>query len=482
MSSENSTAHAGSERPSDVLLPFLTVVGDAAAIEAAFLLSYWLRFRTTIFEGLGFLREDAPPLDVYLASSLVVIVVWLSIFHARRMYAPRRAVELSDELFNVVRVVTLGMLIVLSAAFFYRGFSYSRVAFLLLWIFAIVFVFASRAGLHAYERSLYRRGRHLRYAVIVGDDPVADEVYRRLDRHSSFGFAVLGYFARSPLVPGRLLARARYFGSFGDAAGVIRQLKIPMVFIAVGRHDHSQLLDLIADCEGMNAEFMMVPDNLEVVTSRLRIRELEGIPFLTVKSIPLTPWGRISKLAFDLTVAGAITLLLFPLGLLVALLIRLDSPGSVLFRQRRIGLDGREFTMMKFRSMRAGAEAMDNLAGLGIKDDPRRTRIGRFLRATSLDELPQLINVLRGHMSLVGPRPERTQYVENFREIVPKYLDRHRVKAGVTGWAQVNGLRGDTSIEERISYDLYYIENWSLTFDIKILLRTIRASFRTREP
>jgi exopolysaccharide biosynthesis polyprenyl glycosylphosphotransferase len=176
-----------------------------------------------------------------------------------------------------------------------------------------------------------------------------------------------------------------------------------------------------------------------------------------------------------------VLLLLSPLWIVIALLIRLTSRGPVLFSQERVGLDGRRFVMYKFRSMKSGSEHFDNAAGLGIRHDPRRTRIGAILRKTSLDELPQLLNVLRGDMSLVGPRPERMHYVQQFSERVPRYLDRHRVKTGMTGWAQVNGLRGDTSINERIKYDLYYIENWSLTFDIKILLRTLRAALAIKE-
>lgn len=251
------------------------------------------------------------------------------------------------------------------------------------------------------------------------------------------------------------------------------------------------LFDLIAACEGFNIEFMMVPDVLELLTSQVRVRELEGIPFLRVKGIPLTVWGRITKRAFDLAVSSVLLLLLSPLLLIISAIIKLDSRGPVLYRQQRIGLDGHEFTIYKFRSMVTGAETFDQMSGvkvqpdpargIGAKNDLRRTRSGRFLRATSLDELPQLLNVIRGEMSLVGPRPERPHFVEELQEMVPKYLDRHRVKSGVTGWAQVNGLRGDTSIAERIKYDLYYIENWSLGFDIRILLRTVRAALTFRE-
>jgi exopolysaccharide biosynthesis polyprenyl glycosylphosphotransferase len=226
---------------------------------------------------------------------------------------------------------------------------------------------------------------------------------------------------------------------------------------------------------------MMVPDLLQVLASQVRLTELEGIPFLEIKSLPFTPWGRITKRAFDLLVAAVSLAFLSPLLLFLAALVRVDSRGPALFRQQRVGLDGKPFTMYKFRTMIAEADRMDAQAGLGIRNDPRRTRVGAILRKTSLDELPQLFNVLRGEMSLVGPRPERVRYVEQFGANVPKYLDRHRVKTGVTGWAQVNGLRGNTSIEERVKYDLYYIENWSLVFDIKILLRTIRAALSFKD-
>jgi exopolysaccharide biosynthesis polyprenyl glycosylphosphotransferase len=219
---------------------------------------------------------------------------------------------------------------------------------------------------------------------------------------------------------------------------------------------------------------------LEVLTSQMRVTELEGVPLIRVKSIPFSFWGRVIKRTADLVVSILLLLLLSPILLVIGFLIRIDSRGPVFFRQERIGLDGHIFLMYKFRSMHAGSEASDSEAGLGIRDDPRRTRLGIWLRKLSLDEIPQLLNVLRGEMSLVGPRPERTAYVRKFQEIVPKYIDRHRVKTGITGWAQVHGFRGNTSIEERVRFDLYYIENWSLGLDMKILLRTLRAAFDSK--
>jgi len=468
-------------RRGDFLIPFLTVVFDSAAIEFSFLFSYWLRFQSHLFEYLGYVREQIPPIEGYWIGSLFILLIWLGLFNARKMYGARRSVSLSDELINVIKVVSLGMLVVMSAAFFYRDFSYSRVVFGLLWATSIATIFAGRAAVQWFERRLYRKGRHLQYAVIIGNETLGDQVYTRLHAHPAFGFLVVGYFGDSPANDELTLSKAEYLGRIADSASYIKNENVELVFLAVRAQDHQALFELIADCEGVNVEFMMVPDVLEILTSQVKVKELEGIPFLGIKTIPLTWWGRVSKRAFDLAVSGVLLLLSSPLWLLITIAIKLDSTGPIVFTQERIGLDGRRFRMYKFRSMKVGADQADDQAGLGIKNDMRRTRLGVFLRKLSLDELPQLYNVLRGDMSLVGPRPERIRYVEEFQQVVPKYLDRHRMKTGVTGWAQVNGLRGDTSIEERIKYDLFYIENWSLAFDLKILLRTVRAALTTKE-
>jgi exopolysaccharide biosynthesis polyprenyl glycosylphosphotransferase len=468
-----------------------TLLSDVLAIEGAFLFAYFLRIHTSLIDALGFPHEDLPPVGAYLQGSLFVVLAWTLLFNARRMYGARRNVVLTDELVNVVKVISFGMLIVMSAGFLYRGFSYSRAVVGLLWVFAILFVTFGRSILLRAERSSYRRGRNLEDAILIGSDSQADLIYSKLHLHPSFGFRIRGYFAATPAYESLPLAGAPYLGTLAAAPDYIRQNGIQRAFIAVGSEDHPALFDLIGACEGLTIEFMIVPDVLELLTSQVRVRELEGIPFLKVKGIPFTAWGRISKRAFDLVVSVVLLLLLSPFLLLICVVIRLDSRGPILFRQRRIGMDGKEFIMYKFRSMVLDAELLDRTAGLkvlddpargiGVRNDPRRTRFGRFLRATSLDELPQLLNVVHGEMSLVGPRPERPHFVKELQNLVPKYLDRHRVKTGMTGWAQVNGLRGDTSIAERIKYDLYYVENWSLSFDIRILLRTVRAALTFRE-
>ncbi len=465
-------------RRNDFLIPTLGVVFDALMIEFAFLFSYWIRFNTSTFHFLP-LSEETPPLDAYVYGSFIVIPIWLLIFNARNMYGARRNVALPDEFFTIVKLVTLGMLVVMSGAFFYRAFSYSRFVFGLLWVTSISSLFTGRFFLVRFEKILYRSGRELRNAVIIGCNETANMIFHVLHNHPLLGYRLAGYFADTRSAENTVLSNADYLGKIADAPTKLQQEQIELVLTALNYDEHPKLYKLVQDCEGMNIEFMMAPDILELMTSNVSVKEIEGIPFIRLKGLPMTTWGRILKRVFDIAVAILLLALSSPLLLLLAMLIKLDSKGPVFFKQERLGVDGKGFEMLKFRSMKTEAETKTGPV-FAVEDDPRRTRIGGFLRKTSLDELPQLFNVLKGEMSLVGPRPERKFFVDQFKEVVPKYLDRHRVKTGMTGWAQVNGLRGNTSIEERIRYDIYYIENWSLWFDIKILLKTIRALLPTK--
>lgn len=460
-------------RRNDFLIPTLAVLFDALAIELSFLLSYWIRFDTSLLKFLA-ASESVPPLHAYVYGSWVVIPLWLLIFRSRDMYGARRNVSPADEFLDIVRVATLGMLVVMSMAFFYRAFSYSRIVFGLIWVTAILFVFVGRLALISIEKKLYGAGKELRNAVIVGSTGVAGKIFGELHNHPLLGYRIIGYLADSPPEPGSPLLEAPCLGALDDVPARLETQEIELVLIAVNSQDQPRLYRMVRECEGMNVEFMLVPDILEMMTSRMSVREIEGIPFIRIKGIPMTTWGRIAKRLFDLVISAVLLLICSPLFFIAALLIKFGSRGPVLYRQERVGLDGRKFEMIKFRSMTIGAE-QETGPVWARADDPRVTGVGRFLRRTSLDEFPQLINVLRGEMSLVGPRPERPVFVGQFKDLIPKYLDRHRVKTGMTGWAQVNGLRGNTSLEERIKYDIYYVENWSLGFDLKILMKTVRA-------
>ncbi|MGA7160111.1 MAG: undecaprenyl-phosphate glucose phosphotransferase [Bacteroidota bacterium] len=461
------------QRRNDFLIPLLAVVSDAVAIEAAFLLSYWLRFfspLTSTFE----VTLGIPPLSTYINSSFIFIPMWLLVFQSRRLYGARRNSHLSDEFFAIVRLVSIGLLIVMSATFFYRSFSYSRGVFILLWGTSIVTITAGRFFIMEFEKYLYRHGKELKTVAIVGSNEVADGIFSLLAFRPSLGYEVAGYYSDSPASPASKLSGAKYLGPIKELPNGIATYRLQAALIALSYKEHPQMLEMIRDAEGLNVELMMVPDMLDMMTSRVRIQDVEGVPFLKIKEIPLSTWNRITKRTFDVLFSSFILVLTLPLTVLLGAVIELTSHGPIFFVQERIGLDGRKFFLIKFRTMRTDAEASTGPVR-AKKGDPRVTSIGRFLRRTSLDELPQLLNVLRGHMSIVGPRPERPFFVEQFKGKIPRYLERHRVKTGMTGWAQVNGLRGDAPIDERTKYDIYYVENWSLVLDMKIILKTIRA-------
>ncbi len=467
-------------RRNDILLPALAVFLDAAAIEASFLFSYWLRFRTGALSFLP-LQEDVPPLRAYAEGSLFILLVWLLLFRSRGMYAVRRNASLADEFISIVRLVTLGMLVVMSAAFFYRAFSYSRVVFGLLWIVSIVLLFCARAVLGAVERRMYNAGRQLLRAIIIGSNEIAGRICEAVHAEPGLGYELVGYCADSPAPASEQIAKAPYLGSYDSVPDLLVRESVGLAFFTLG-HDHASTIHtLMQSCEGVNCEFLLVPDILSLLPSGLRVSEIEGIPFIKIKGMPMSSWGRIIKRTFDIVVSGILLIFCVPLFGIIAALVKLTSRGPVFYRQERVGLDSERFSMLKFRSMKQHAEKETGPVW-AEEDDPRNTPVGAFLRKTSIDELPQLWNVLRGDMSLVGPRPERPFFVNQFKRQIPKYLDRHRVKTGMTGWAQVNGLRGNTSLEERVKYDIYYIENWSLSFDLKILFRTISAVFTSGQP
>jgi len=457
----------------DFLIPFLTVLSDTVAIECSFLFSYWLRFYSPLTAYVE-VTKGFPPLNAYVAGSLLVIPVWLYIFNQRGMHKARRNVYFSDEFFAIVRLVFIGMLIVMAGAFFYRTFSYSRLVFGLLGISAVVFLSVGRYAVMKFEQWWYRSGHDVKRIVLVGTNATAKRVYEAISANAGLGFAIEGYFSVDG--PGQMeTTSAKPLGPVANVPTYAAAQTTDIILVALDSKDHPFVFDMIRRCAGMNTEIMMVPDLLDMMTSQVRIKELEGIPFIRIKTTPMGSWNQILKRSFDIVVATLALVLLSPVFLLLALLIKLTSRGPIFYLQERIGLDGSSFRVIKFRSMKIDAEKTTGPVW-AQKADPRTTTLGKFLRRFSLDELPQLFNVIMGEMSLVGPRPERPHFVEQFKKEVPKYLDRHRVKTGMTGWAQVNGLRGaDASIEERTKFDVYYVENWSLVFDLKIILKTIRA-------
>ena len=451
------------------LFEHVTLGVDLVIIAACWVLAYVVRFWV-------FRAAVIPPFEGYALQLVPILVVWGFAFRAFDLYRPNRLGSRVSEWFDVAKGSTLGVLVLVAVmTFAFRGYDYSRIVILLFWVESIVAASLSRALFREGLRLARRHGYNQRYALVVGGGEPAAEVLRVLRRRADVGIRVLGLLSDKREVPDNV----RWLGGIEDIRAALDRQPVDIVFIALPHADYSRLTTVLSGIGDDPVAIHLVPDVFGLASLRGGVEEFETVPFIHLRESPLYGWNRVLKRAFDL-VFGALTLvLLAPAMLAVVAALKLTSPGPVLYRQERMGVDGRRFRMLKFRTMRVDAEAETGPVWTR-PDDPRRTRVGAFLRRTSLDELPQLFNVLRGEMSLVGPRPERPSFVEEFRRRVPGYMLRHKVKAGITGWAQVNGWRGNTSIEKRIECDLYYIERWSLGFDLKILIQTLWYGLRNR--
>jgi Undecaprenyl-phosphate glucose phosphotransferase len=450
------------------------VVGDTAAATIALVGAYAVRFWSGIFETpLG-----VPPLSWYFFLLLPLLPLHAIALRVAGLYEYRHERTKADEAFLVLQAVSLATLFAVASTFFIRSYSYSRAVILFFWALDVVSVYTVRLGIRDLVRAMRRHGRFVRRAVVVGAGPLGQEVVRRLRGHPEFGVRVVGYL--DDRVPaGEKVEGREVLGGYAAVTQILAEHRADQLFVALPMEAHHELLKILNAIEGELVDVRVVPDVLQFVTLRSVVEELEGLPVVSLAQSPITGWSRLAKRGMDIVSATIGLLLLSPLLGLIAVAIRLGSPGPVLFCQERMGLDGRSFQMYKFRSMREDAEA--ETGPVWASDgDSRRTGLGRVLRRFSLDELPQLWNVLKGEMSLVGPRPERPYFVHQFKTLIPQYMLRHKVKSGMTGWAQVNGLRGNTSLEKRIEYDLYYIQNWSIALDVKIVLLTAYRAWQHR--
>ena len=449
------------------LVENLALVGDLCLIAVCWVLAYWIRFHLMHV-------TDVPPFRDYALQLIPILVVWGIAFRTFDLYRPKRLGSHVSEWIDVAKASLLGALILVSImTFVFRGYEYSRLVILLFLAESIVTVSVARAALREVLRFARRHGYNLRYAIVVGGGEPAAEVLRVLNRRRDVGIFVLGLLSDKKEVP----ENVRWLGGIEDVRTVLDRQQVDIVFIALPHADASRLTSVLSGIGDDPIAIHLVPDVFSLVPARGGVEEFEMIPFIHLRESRLYGWNRVLKRGFDLLFGAVGLAIVAPVMLAIGVALKLTSPGPVLYQQERMSVDGRRFKMLKFRTMRVNAEEETGPVW-ARPDDPRRTALGVFLRRTSLDELPQLFNVLRGEMSLVGPRPERPSFVEEFRRRVPGYMLRHKVKAGITGWAQINGWRGNTSIERRIECDLYYIERWSLGFDLKILLQTLWYGFR----
>jgi exopolysaccharide biosynthesis polyprenyl glycosylphosphotransferase len=446
---------------------------DAAMMGSAFCLAYRLRLLTEY--------QQIFPFQYYLRMMVIQIVIQMGLFFFAKLYHRQPALSRVDEGYVIFGNVSVGIILSFAIiSFFYRQeLEYPRLMMVYAWGLTILLVIAGRLCIHLLLRGLQSQGWGRNRVLIVGTDEVGQMILEKIVHSRALGYDAVGFVTRgshpSPQVQGMPV-----LGSTEHLPAIIDEYAVDEVVIALPDATNNEILNLISLCERERVSIKVFPDVFQIMAKEITIGDLDGLPMVTVRDIALRGWKLTLKRGMDLIVAAVGLVFLSPLLMLLGLCIKLDSPGPVFYCQERMGLDAKPFWTIKFRSMQVDAEEKTGPVW-ARPNDPRRTRVGKLLRQWSLDELPQLINVLLGEMSLVGPRPERPVFVQQFQEFIPRYMDRHREKAGMTGWAQVNGLRGDTSIWERTKYDLWYIENWSLLLDIKILLRTVPSALRSKD-
>ncbi len=444
----------------------LILGSDLLLVAISWLLAYLIRFYVIVPPITG---GEIPTVGPYLLMLLPILVVWGMAFRAFDLYRPRRIGSHLSEAADIAKASTMGALVLVAVmTFFFRGHEYSRVVIVYFWLLSIGLVWFSRAAFREVLRFARRRGYNLRYAVVVGGGDLATDVVQRLLARPDVGIQVLGLLSDDKQGAGG----APWLGKYADLRAVLDREQVDHVILALPHEDYGRLAGLLDAVGDEPVTIHVVPDLFRFASLGGGVEEFEGMPFVHLRDSPLHGWNQVAKRAFDMVFAAVVVGAFSPVLALVALAVRLTSPGPIFYGQERMGLDGQRFRMLKFRTMRAGAEEETGPVW-ATHGDPRRTAIGTLLRRFSLDELPQFLNVLKGQMSVVGPRPERPVFVERFRQSVPGYMLRHKVKSGITGWAQVNGLRGNTSLEKRIQYDLEYIERWSLWLDLKIIALTV---------
>ncbi len=463
-------------KPRTVVLRQLTYAAtDGAMVTLAFLAAYLVRF----YSGTIPLHHAIPPLIWYTQPLGVIVAVYLLFFRSAGLYATRRPQRLSAEIGPILHGTVVASVLLMALTFLYRDASYSRATVLLASGFTLGFVMAGRVTVRRAIALWLPHWQRKPRLLVLGTGPTAAHLIQRVRGQGSHELVGVVALTVAPS-PSAAAAQEQFHGLpiLGHGAQMkplLEQRVTDEVVLADHDLPHEKAMELLVQCEQEMIHFRMVPDLLGLLTTHVGIPNLDGLPLLGPRDTPLNdPWNRCVKRTMDIACALLGLLITAPLWLLIAAVIKHDSPGPVFYRQERIGQDGQVFQIMKFRTMRVGAEAETGPVWATLNDD-RRTRVGRCLRRWNLDELPQLLNILKGEMSLVGPRPERPHFVRQFKQDIPRYMTRHRIRSGLTGWAQVHGLRGDTSIEERTQYDLYYLENWSLWLDAKVLWRSLTA-------
>ena len=445
---------------------------DACIIALSYLLAWFLRFVWPFAAT----AVRARSFSQYMGYLILVVPLFLLLYHAFGLYTPMRMQGRRLVLSNIIKANTLGVLMVIFVLYMIDEGDISRSMFGMFYVINITLGWLSRMLVFLVIRDMRRKGYNQRQVLLVGYSRAAEEYIDRVLTNPQWGIIVRGILD-DRIAAGTTYKGIKVLGRIANLTVILPTNRLDEIAITLGLNEYHRLEKIVAMCEKSGVHTKFIPDYINIIPTRPYTEDILGLPVINIRYVPLTnTFNALVKRTMD--VAGAVCAIIIssPVMLLMVILIRLTSPGPLIYRQERVGLHNKTFWMYKFRSMEIQPEAEEKKAWT-VRNDPRVTSVGKFMRRTSIDELPQLFNILKGDMSLVGPRPERPFFVEKFREEIPRYMVKHQVRPGLTGWAQVNGYRGDTSIRKRIEYDLFYIENWTVGFDVKILFLTIFKGF-----
>ena len=455
----------------------LHVVIDAFVIIVSYIIAWWLKFASGILDSEG----GALSFHYYMRALLILVPLLVILYYAFNLYTPKRVQGRRLELSNIVAANTIGFLITFSMLFFFQSYeeqfqNFSREMFFYFFVINVILEECFRLLVRRILRSIRRNGYNLKHILLVGYSRAAEQYIDRIQQNPQWGYNIRGILDDN-IARGTTYKGVKVIGSVGNLLYILPESKLDEIAITLGLEEYYKLEKIVAECEKSGVHTKFIPDYGNIIPTKPYTEDLLGLPVINIRYVPLSnTFNAVVKRCVDIVGSILCIILFSPVMLATAIAVKTTSKGPLIFKQERVGLHNTPFKMYKFRTMYVQTEEEER-KGWTQKNDPRITKVGRFLRKTSLDEFPQLFNVLKGDMSLVGPRPERPQYVEKFREEIPRYMIKHQVRPGMTGWAQVNGYRGDTSIRKRIEHDLYYIENWTLGLDVKILFLTIFKGF-----
>lgn len=458
-------------RDNQRLINRLTLVIDGFAIVISYLFAYFLKFESGLL-----LYDEGLDVRTYMTALYFLVPGYLILYYQMDLYNTRRASGRKRELLNVIKANTVGALIFMMVLYLINQPDFSRQMIFIFWGVCIFIETAVRNGMRMLMMFWWKRGYNIKYVLLIGYSGSAESYINKVLLNPQWGYVIRGILDDN-VERGTAYKGVKVLGTIDNLPLILPENKLDEIAITLPLGQYGRLKEIVGQCEKSGVHTKFIPDYAGVIPDRPYTEDIQGLPVINIRRVPLTnTLNSVAKRAVDIVGSVFGIIISGPIMIVSAILIKATSDGPVIFAQERVGLHNKTFRMYKFRTMIEQTEE-EEAAGWTTRDDPRVTKVGRFLRRTSLDELPQLFNILFGQMSLVGPRPERPQFVEKFKEEIPRYMIKHQVRPGLTGWAQVNGLRGDTSIEERIVYDLYYIENWTMELDIKIILLTIFRGF-----